>query len=147
MPRAHGKEESLESLLFNHPYLLNPRFSADSRVQRQYVYSGGRVDIVFKYRGRGVLVECKRTLLKEADFIQLLRYVSDLKQELDLGKTHYLVGLVDASTPRVRRSNDGVSIRVVGVGRDIPRRLVLAAHGRYTKAPAHQQEDVFLLNF
>lgn len=147
MADRRAKEESLESLLFNHPYLLNPSLTAASRFRRQYSYAGGRVDIVLRNRGRAILVECKRTQLTERDFAQLHRYVIDLQDELCLGRMHYLVGLVAPDSPRQRRFADGVRVRIIGIGREIPRRLVLGPLGRYSRAPAGQEEGVYTLNF
>lgn len=139
-------EESLESLLFHHPYLLDDRLDPECRMQRQYVAGNVRVDILLKHRSRIICVECKRTGLMDRDVTQLAGYLEILEAEFPLARTHYLVGKPGPLKSRAVRTKRGV-IRIREVGKDIPLHLFFdSATGRYRKARAIEIDRAYLLN-
>lgn len=146
MRSSRKLEESLESLLFHHPYLLDGRLDPECRMQRQYVAGNGRVDILLKHRSRIICVECKRTALIERDVMQLAGYLEILQEEFPLARTHYLVGKPGALKARSVRTKQGI-IRIREVGKDIPLYLFFdSATGRYRKARAMEVDGAYLLN-
>ena len=140
------KEEAIESLLFNHPYLLDASFDCANRMQRQFTYPGGRIDIVFQDDSGLILVEVKRTCLVPAHFDQLMHYIDDLSTEQRLSNRHYLVGKTSVGVPTEITAPRGYTIRLRLVGREIPHRLRFdAATSRYVPARRRDRAGVYTL--
>lgn len=83
-------ERHIQDLLANYPYLLDTEISGMGSTER--CVSSGRIDIFFDTPSGVIVVECKKTRLKDDDVLQLGRYLTDLKNEGKKIYKAYLVG-------------------------------------------------------
>lgn len=83
-------ERHIQDLLANHPYLLDMEIQERGGTER--CVSSGRIDIFFDTPSGIIIMECKKTSLKNDDAEQLRRYLTDLKNEGKKIYKAYLIG-------------------------------------------------------
>lgn len=118
-------EAEIEVFLARNPYLIHRSFDA-AQVKRQVRRGGDRLDLLIEKKGKATIVEIKKTVLDLKAINQLLRYLERFGIDLNLGATHYLVGLA----PREARLPRKAGIKLLYLGRNIPLRFLYDNHTR-----------------
>lgn len=123
------REKRLQTLICNHPYLLDPAILGCGRKER--FVPGGRIDIDFQTPEGTIVVECKITPLKPRDLVQLERYVSKLRGSGEKVLKAYLIGAAPSKSFERPTVDSDPPIIVKELVTAIPSRLVLCRHGHY----------------
>ena len=122
-------ESEIEVFLARNPYLIHRSFAA-AQVKRQVRRDRDRLDLLIEKKGKATIVEIKKTVLDAKAVQQLLRYLERFGKDLNLGPTHYLVGLA----PQEARLPRQTGIKLLFLGRNIPLRFLYDNHvRRYVK--------------
>jgi hypothetical protein len=125
-------EKRIQRLIAFHPYLLDEAIPEGCHGQLERVTCSGRIDITFEQNGVIIIVECKVRPLRAEDFLQVKRYIHDLKSEgLQIGKA-YLIGLPPTEILSDGLREGGVEICVKILNEGIPLQLAWCSkHKRY----------------
>ncbi len=122
-------EDEIQSLLCHHPYLLDADVYQCGRRERSV--ASGRTDIDFLTHEGTIVVECKRAALRDADVLQLRRYLANLQQMGEKVLRAYLVGAPPAKPLDIDLLAGDVPILVRELWRSIPLHLSLCRNGHY----------------
>jgi len=118
--------------LARYPYLISPELKRP--IRQKWVSGQSRTDLMFETGQLTIIVEIKRGKITAGAVDQLLRYRMDLK----IGRDRFrgiLIGrgISAAAEQRIERST--ISLRYLGIGKEIPEHLVFCWKCR--KARAH----------
>ncbi len=122
-------EKQIQTLIRYHPYLLDRDLYRSGRTER--TIRGGRLDIDFETSAGMVVVECKRTPLKNKDVLQLTRYLESLTGNGEKVVKAYLVGSapIEPLAPDLLKTEP--PIKVMELFRAIPMHLSFCRNGHY----------------
>ena len=126
-----SSEQTLESLLASHPYLIDPELEG-IRPLRQERRGRWRLDLAFPLQEGLCLVELKVVPLQPDHLDQLVAYCQEWSREHPLAGHHYLIGLrpPDTRTLELRSAESGYQIRLRYLGEQIPLHLTWDATRR-----------------
>jgi len=121
------RELDVEELLTYHPYLISEKF-AKFKPLRQLTKRNYRLDMAFQTKQGLSIVELKKERLKPEHVSQLLNYCRAWETPSNpLASEHFLIGKApqdpESLQNALRRTKR--SIRVLILGKDIPRTLML----------------------
>jgi hypothetical protein len=111
-------ERHIQDLLAYHPYLLDMEIQENGYTERSV--ASGRIDIFFDMPSGVIVVECKKTHLKDDDVLQLRRYLTDLKNEGKKIYKAYLVGYAPMRELKPEILEPATSIIIKKLIEDIP---------------------------
>ncbi|MGB6067611.1 MAG: hypothetical protein WBG50_22625 [Desulfomonilaceae bacterium] len=122
-------EKQIQSLIRYHPYLLDRDLYDSGRTERRI--GGGRIDIDFETREGLVVVECKKTPLKNKDVLQLTKYLNGLAVNGEKVVKAYLVGSAPIKPLDPELLKTEPAIVVMELFKAIPMHLSFCRNGHY----------------
>ena len=124
-------EITIQELIQHNPYIIDDSDLPTGTTERQV--KSGRIDIYFETPNGVVVVECKRTALRNKDVLQLRGYIEDLFEEGKKVIKAYLVGMPPNKPLKKALLEGEPNIDIKELIKDVPIELSRCDCGRYSK--------------
>lgn len=123
------REKNIQEIICQRPYLLDPEIL--NHGEKEKSVSFGRIDITFHTPNGIIIVECKKTPLRDKDIRQLKKYVMGLKNKGKKVIKAYLVGLKPIKPFKEHLFHGDVEIYIKELIESIPLELAYCYKGHY----------------
>ena len=123
------QEKSIQEFICKHPYLIDEEILNCGKTEVSV--SGGRIDITFQTEAGVIIIECKKTNLKDRDVKQIKKYIRKLVKEGNKVNHAYLIGLEPKVPITETLTCDRVIIKIKKLIESIPLQLAFCENGHY----------------